>query len=480
MPLHLYNTRSRALELFTSREPGQVRMYHCGPTVYRRPHVGNYRAFLFADLLRRVLERRGFVVTQVMNITDVGHFTQEDEDRGEDRMEMEAKLRGLDPWNVAREITEIFEKDMNRLRAKNPSVRPKAADHIPEMLEMIDVLIQKGYAYRSGVDGQNVYFSVHNFPGYGDLSGNKVDALEAGARIDINPEKKHPADFALWKSDPKHLMKWKSQFGEHGFPGWHIECSAMARKYLGDTLDIHTGGEDLIFPHHECEIAQSEAANGHRFVNYWMHVKFLQVDGGKMSKSLGNVYSIDDVAARDFEPRHLRFLLLRAHYRTPLNFTWDSMRDAKSAIDRIDSFVIDIKTLRAGIVDTPGIETLIERARAKFDAALDDDINAAEATAAIFDFVSNIRAAAGSPMKLSKNQVEAILSFLAEFDSVFDILTPEEFSPEERVEIEKLVAERTAARLAKDFSSADLIRGRLLAKRVVVEDSKESSRWRRV
>jgi cysteinyl-tRNA synthetase len=455
-------------------------MYHCGPTVYRRPHLGNYRTFLFADLLRRVLVRRGFDITQVMNLTDVGHFTQEDEDRGEDRMEMEARKRGADPWKVANEIIELFESDMARLRATKPEQRPRASEHVPEMLTMIESLIESGHAYRSGVDGQNVYYSVGSFGKYGELSGNRVEALEAGARIDVNPEKRHPADFALWKSDPKHLQKWKSVFGEHGFPGWHIECSAMSKKYLGDTLDIHTGGEDLIFPHHECEVAQSEAATGKPFVKHWMHVKFLQVDGGKMSKSLGNVYSIDDVAAKGFEPRHLRFQLLRAHYRTPLNFTWDAMRDAKGAIDRLDSFVVDLRTLRPAAADTPGVEELVAAARTRFDEALDDDLNAAEATAAVFSLVNDVRAKAGTPMKLSRAQADAVLAFLDEFDAVFDVLTPEPLAPGEAEEIGKLVEARQTARQAKDFAKADAIRVQLAGKRVVVEDSKDGVRWRRV
>ncbi|MBL8696710.1 MAG: cysteine--tRNA ligase [Planctomycetes bacterium] len=479
MTLTFYNTLTRRPEPFTPAEPGKVRMYHCGPTVYRRPHVGNFRAFLFADLLRRVLERRGFEVQQVMNVTDVGHFTQEDEDRGEDRMEMESRLTGKDPWQISREITELFESDMARLRAKKPMVRPRATDHIPEMLQMVDTLLAKGVAYRAGAGGQNIYFSVNAFDRYGELSGNRVEALEAGARIEVNPEKKHPADFALWKSDPKHIMKWKSQFGEHGFPGWHIECSAMARKYLGDTLDIHTGGEDLVFPHHECEVAQSEAATGRTFVRTWMHVQFLKVDGGKMSKSLGNVYSIDDVVARGFEPRHLRFLLLRAHYRAPLNFTWDAMTDAKGAIDRLASFLWDVKScVIKGAA--PGVDEAIAKARAGFDAGLDDDLNTAAATAAIFELVTDVRAKAGAPMKLSRAQAEAISQLLDEFDAVFDILTPEPLSDVERTEVESLVAERQSARARADYARADEIRKILTEKRVIVEDSKDGVRWRRM
>ena len=480
LALQIYNTLTRAIAPFTPLEAGHARMYHCGPTVYRRPHVGNYRAFLFADLLRRVLERRGLRVTQVMNLTDVGHFTREDEDRGEDRLEMEARQRGADPWQIAKEISEQFEDDMRRLRARRPEVRPRASDHIPEMLGMIDVLLAKGVAYRAGDGGQNIYFSVGKFARYGELSGNKVDALEAGARIEINPEKQHPADFALWKSDPKHIMKWKSQFGEHGFPGWHIECSAMAKKYLGNTIDIHTGGEDLIFPHHECELAQSEAATGAPFVRHWMHVKFLLVDGGKMSKSLGNVYSIDDVAAKGFEPRHLRFQLLRAHYRAPLNFTWDAMRDAKGAIERLDSFVWDLKTLRPAKQGAAGIEEAAARARATFDAALDDDFNTAEATAAIFSLVTEARAKGGSPMKLSEEQSALLLGILGEFDSIFDVLTPEPLTDAERAEVESLVSDRQAARAARDFAKGDAIRAALAARRIVVEDTKEGVRWRRV
>ncbi len=276
MVFTVYNSLTRQKEPFQSLQAGTVRMYNCGPTVYGRAHIGNMRAYLFADTLRRWLEYRGYAVQQVMNITDVGHI-QADADEGEDKIEAQAKKENKDPWAISRGWTELFFKDLQALGVRPAMIYPKASDHIPEMLEMIDGLLAKGYAYQ--VDG-DVYYEVGRFPAYGRLSGNKVEELDAGARIEVREEKRHPADFALWKSDPRHLMKWKSRFGEHGFPGWHIECSAMSRKHLGNRIDIHTGGEDNIFPHHECEIAQTEAFTGQPFANFWMHCKFLQVDGG--------------------------------------------------------------------------------------------------------------------------------------------------------------------------------------------------------
>jgi cysteinyl-tRNA synthetase len=318
MAFQVFDSLSKEKRVFEPLEPGVVRMYNCGPTVYGRVHVGNLRTFLFADTLRRWLEVRGYEVRQVMNITDVGHLL-DDADEGEDKIEAQARREKRDPWEISRGFTELFLADVRALGLLEPRARPKASEHVGEMLEIIEGLIAKGYAYEVGGD---VYYEVAKFPRYGRLSGNSVAELEAGARIEVRGEKRHPADFALWKSDPKHLMKWESRFGPDGFPGWHIECSAMARKHLGDVLDLHTGGEDNVFPHHECEIAQSEAFTGKPFARYWMHSKFLQVDGGKMSKRLGNVWNLDDVKKRGFAPRVLRFALIRGHYRGPLNFTW--------------------------------------------------------------------------------------------------------------------------------------------------------------
>ncbi|MGH7151987.1 MAG: cysteine--tRNA ligase, partial [Planctomycetota bacterium] len=323
LPLRLFNTLGRRLEEFVPLRSGEVRMYNCGPTVYQPPSIGNYRTFLFADLLRRTLEARGYRVLQVMNLTDVGHLTLEAEEGGEDKVQKAARERGVDPWTITAEIAALFFQDLGTLGVRPALHYPKATDHIPEMLEIVEGLLAKRHAYAVG---ENVYFDVTSFPGYGRLSGNRLEDLEAGARLERNPEKRHPADFALWKSDPAHVMKWPSRFGPNGFPGWHVECSAMSRKYLGDTLDIHTGGEDNIFPHHEGEIAQSVGFTGKPFVRHWLHTKFLLVDGGKMSKSLGNVILPEDVLARGHTGRQLRFALSRVHYRQPLNFTWDGMK----------------------------------------------------------------------------------------------------------------------------------------------------------
>ncbi|HUR29548.1 MAG TPA: cysteine--tRNA ligase, partial [Planctomycetota bacterium] len=382
MAFEVHNSLTRRKELFRSLEPGVVRMYNCGPTVYSRAHIGNFRAFLFADLLRRWLEHSGYAVKQVMNITDVGHLTDEVAGAGEDRIEAAAKKQGVDPWKIAEGYAQLFLKDVGVLGIQSAMAYPRASAHVPEMVEIIESLLAKGHAYQVG---GNVYFEVRTFPRYGKLSGNKVDATEAGARVSVREEKRDPADFALWKSDPHHLMKWNTRFGPDGFPGWHIECSAMARKHLGDQIDIHTGGEDNVFPHHECEIAQTESFTGAPFATYWMHSKFLQVDGGKMSKSLGNTYSVDDVIARGFTARALRFALLRGHYRQPLNYTWEVQKDAASALASLDDMVARLRRIEKGEPDSAsGGSDLVATARAEFVAGMDDDLNVARAISGLF------------------------------------------------------------------------------------------------
>jgi cysteinyl-tRNA synthetase len=473
MSFHVYSTLAKQVQEFRPLEPGIVRMYNCGPTVYSRPHIGNFRAFLFADTLRRWLEYRGFEVRQVMNITDVGHLTDDDRDEGEDKIEARARREKLDPWQISREIADQFLKDIADLGVRPALAYPRATDHIPEMLEIIEGLIAKGYAYQ--VDG-NVYYDVSKFERYGKLSGNKVAELDAGSRVDVREDKRHPADFALWKSDPQHIMKWATRFGPDGFPGWHIECSAMARKHLGDRLDIHTGGEDNIFPHHECEIAQSEAFTGLPFATYWMHSRFLQVDGGKMSKRLGNVYSLDDVRAKGFEPRALRFALIRGHYRQPLNFTWDALKDAKSALDNLDDLVARLRRASRGSEPTSGDRggaELVERARKTFEEGMDDDLNISRALPALSQLRSDViegrlgRATAGEALKFM-GQVESALGCI-KFDE--ELLA---------ADIDALIAARDAARKRKDFAEADRIRNELLAKGIALEDTPKGVIWKRV
>lgn len=471
MSFHVYNSLSRQKQSFEPIESGKVRMYNCGPTVYGRAHIGNLRSFLFADTLRRWLEHEGYEVTQVMNITDVGHITA-DADEGEDKLVAQAKKEGRDPWKISEQHTAQFMEDLKALGFLEASIYPRATEHIPEMLEMIDGLLEKGNAYRAG---DNVYFDVKSFERYGKLSGNKVDELDAGARIDVLEEKRHPADFALWKSDPSHLMKWDSQFGPDGFPGWHIECSAMARKHLGDHIDIHTGGEDNIFPHHECEIAQSEAFTGETFANYWMHAKFLQVDGGKMSKSLGNVYSLSDIEEHGFRPRDLRFTLIRGHYRQPLNFTWEIMADSARALEKLDDLVTRMKRIAEGQGGAPGADEgveLVATASAEFDRAMNDDLNTPAAIATLFSLRDH-----AVQDRLGSAAAMAALEFLNGAQAALGFLELEQAGVDEG--IERLIQERNDARTNKDWARSDEIRDELLAQGIVLEDSGGVTVWRR-
>ncbi|MCB9916487.1 MAG: cysteine--tRNA ligase [Planctomycetes bacterium] len=471
MTLRLYNSLTKQKETFTPIEPGRVRMYNCGPTVYGRAHIGNLRSFLFADTLRRWLEHEGYDVRQVMNITDVGHILA-DADEGEDKLEAQAKKEGKDPWKISAEHTAQFFADLRALGFREAAVYPKATEHIPEMLEMVDGLVAKGHAYRTG---DNVYFDVASFPRYGRLSGNKVEDLEAGARIDVLEEKRHPADFALWKSDAKHLMKWDSHYGPHGFPGWHIECSAMARKHLGDHIDIHTGGEDNIFPHHECEIAQSEAFTGAPFANYWMHAKFLQVDGGKMSKSLGNVYTLSDVEAHGFRPRDLRFTLIRGHYRQPLNFTWDIMADSARALEKLDDLVTRLRRIAAGeegAADAGAGAELVAELSAEFSRAMNDDLNVPAALATLFTLRDH-----AVQERLGADAARAALEFLAGVQDALGVLDLADAAVD--ADVERLIAERAQARVDKDWARSDAIRDELLARGIVLEDKGGVTVWRR-
>jgi cysteinyl-tRNA synthetase len=471
MPLQVYNTLTKRKEIFQPLEPGRVRMYNCGPTVYSRVHIGNLRSFVFADLLRRWLEHEGYEVHQVMNVTDVGHLV-DDADEGEDKMEVQARKEGRDPWKISRENTRQFLEDLERLNFKAAESYPRATDHIPEMLEIVDALVEKGYAYRAG---ENVYFEVSKFESYGRLSGNRVADLDAGARVDVLDEKRSPADFALWKSDPQHVMKWDSHYGPHGFPGWHIECSAMARKHLGDRIDIHTGGEDNVFPHHECEIAQTEAFTGAPFATYWMHAKFLQVDGGKMSKSLGNVYNLDDIVERGFEPRALRYTLLRGHYRQPLNFTWDILADSAKALEKLDDLVLRLRRIAAGdegAADPAAGAAQLEALRSEFEDAMNDDLNTPRALAALFSLRDH-----AVQERLGREAALEALHFLEEVEGALGVLQLEREGLGSGIEAK--IEERNEARRAKDWARSDAIRDELLALGILLEDKDGKTVWRR-
>jgi cysteinyl-tRNA synthetase len=326
-PLFLFNSLTRKKEKFVPLKDKLVTMYNCGPTVYERPHIGNFRAYIFADTLRRALEFNGYKVKQIINITDVGHLTS-DADTGEDKIEKSAREKKKSAWEIARYFENLFKEDFKKLNLKKPFKFPRATEHIKEMIELIKILEKKGYTYKIS-DG--IYFDTSKFKDYGKL-GNLKKRKDLLPRIEVNPEKRNPFDFALWKFSPKdqkRQMEWQSPWGV-GFPGWHIECSAMAMKYLGKTIDIHTGGIDHLTVHHPNEIAQSEAATGKKFVRYWLHVNFLLVEGQKMSKSLGNIFTLEDIEKRGFSPLAFKYLILTSHYRSEMNFTWQAMASAEN------------------------------------------------------------------------------------------------------------------------------------------------------
>jgi cysteinyl-tRNA synthetase len=471
MAFHVFDTLSKKKRAFEPLQPGIVRMYNCGPTVYGRAHIGNLRTYLFADTLRRWLELSGFEVRQVMNITDVGHL-QGDLDEGEDKIEAQARREKRDPWEISRGFTQLFFQDLEALGCRKARIYPRASEHVPQMLAIIESLIAKGHAYQ--VDG-DVYFDVTSFPAYGRLSGNRLEDLDAGARIEVREEKRHPADFALWKSDPRHLMKWPSRFGPDGFPGWHIECSAMAIEHLGATLDIHTGGEDNIFPHHECEIAQSECHTGKTFARYWIHAKFLQVDGGKMAKSLGNVYTLDDVRERGFAPRVLRYALIRGHYRQPLNFTWPILEEARAALEKLDELP---SLLRAGgrtgreLEGARAGEAALRLARSRFEDAMNDDLNVPQALAALFELRSALIAEG-----CEDDLVDEVRGFLRTANDALGVLNLEEENLDHR--LDALLAEYDSARGRKDYVTSDRIRAEFTSLGYVIQDTPQGTVWRK-
>ena len=473
--LRLHNSLTGRVEDFAPLREGEVRMYNCGPTVYRRNHVGNYRAYMLADLLRRTFEYLGFQVHQIMNITDVGHLTEDDvaDAQGEDKLVAEARQQGvLDPYEISRRVEGWFHDDRKVLRIRDAERYPRATDHVPEMIEMIEALIRDGHAY--AVDG-NVYFSVASFPAYGALSGNTVDALEAGGggRVEERSDKRSPHDFALWKHDPKHLMQWDSPWGR-GFPGWHIECSAMSRKYLGDTLDVHTGGPDNKFPHHECEIAQSECVTGQPFVRHWLHCGRLEIGGKKMSKRAGTLFTVPDLVEQGFDGADVRLFLMRHHYRAPLPFDEEALQDAARTRAKLNNFVHYEMTERPEAPRKPEVDDAIAKARSEFRAALEDDLNTSVALAALHAFMTTV-----NRLEPGAEDAARAVAFMREADQVFDVLDAAPTAGDEDAEIDALVAERDQARKDRDFARADAIRDELNARGVELLDGQESTRWRR-
>ena len=463
--LHLYNTLSRSKEAFQPLTPGKVGLYVCGPTVYDFFHVGNARTFSVFDLVVRWLRATGYEVKYVQNITDV-----------DDKIIKRANESGEDIGTLTERLVEAFVHDSARLGLLRPDAQPRATRYIGPMLDLIERLEGKKLAYR-GSNG-DVFYSVRDFAEYGKLSRRNLDDLRAGERVAVEEAKKDPLDFVLWKAAKPAEPSWPSAYGP-GRPGWHIECSAMAMKYLGDTLDIHTGGVDLTFPHHENEIAQAEGISGKQFVRFWLHAEHLSIDAQKMSKSLGNFYTLRDLLKQGFAPEAIRYLLASVPYRKKLNFTFEGLQAAAHSIDRLRNYELRLKTDKFAEGSNPAMEERTHKAIAAFEEALDDDLNTAEALGAVFEYIRDTNTAMDAGDFLAGNAAGA-LAFLARFDAVFDVLKPSAkeggLSDEE---VETLIAERTSAKKARNFSRADEIRAELSAKGIVIEDTKEGVRWKR-
>ena len=453
--LRFYNTLTREKEVFKP-EGKTVTMYSCGPTVYNYAHIGNLRTYVFMDLVRRTLKYDGYKLKGVMNITDVGHLMS-DGDEGEDKMEVAAKKQRKSPYEIAAYYTDVFFKDIAALNIGKPEIIAKATDHIQDMIKYVETLMERGYAYETS-DG--IYFDISRFKDYGKLSRLNLDDQIAGARVEVNGEKRHPADFALWKKAPKeHIMQWPSPWGM-GYPGWHIECSAMSKKYLGSVIDIHSGGVDHIPVHHENEIAQSEALEGHKTVNTWLHGEFMLVDGGKMSKSLGNTYTIAQLEEMGYPPLSFRYFCLNTHYRKKLNFTFEGIKAADTAYKRLLNLLYEHK-----ISSAETDKKITDKYRDEFQAAIDDDINIPLALGIVWTM-------------LKERPSKDIYSLAMEFDKVLG-LSLDKAAPAEKEkidipdEIRKLADLRLEARKAKNWAESDRFRDILNQKGYSVLDAKD-------
>jgi cysteinyl-tRNA synthetase len=459
-----FNTLTRKKEVFKPLEAGKVKMYTCGPTVYDFAHIGNFRAFLFEDLLKRWLIHRGVEVTHVMNLTDIDDKT----------------IKGSQKHGVAlQQFTDFYVKafyeDIKALNIENADLYPKATDNIPEMVALIKTLMAKGIAYK-GEDG-SIYYSVCKFSNYGKLSHIKVGELKTGARVSQDEYAKEEAqDFALWKAwTPEDGdVYWETELGK-GRPGWHIECSAMSMKYLGETFDIHCGGVDNMFPHHENEIAQSEAASGKKFVNYWMHNEHLQVEGKKMSKRFGNFYTLRDLLARGYDPIVIRYLLMSTHYRQQFNFTFEGLESAKAAVDRLRNFVRRLHEAD-GKESSGKVANLTAKAEACFGGSMDDDLNIGIALASLFDFVREINSLLDANT-VSKSEAANIGGLMMKFDAVLGVIGKVEVEEALSADIDALVQKREVVRKAKNWIEADKIRVQLKALGIVLEDTAQGVRW---
>jgi cysteinyl-tRNA synthetase len=460
--MRLYDSLSRALEEVRPVEPGHVKMYTCGPTVYRHAHLGNLRTYMLADLIRRALEFEGYGVTLVQNITDVGHMSDESSPEAVDKMLLAMEDEGLAPLQIAEKYTEAVFEDAHALGIRDPDLSPRATEHIVEMVDLTETLVDKGHAYV--VDSGSVYYDVTSFPGYGKLSGNTLDNLKAGHRdLETDPRKRHPADFALWKSAGSgRVMKWPSPWGD-GFPGWHIECSAMSMKYLGDRFDIHSGGTDLRFPHHEDEIAQSEGAVGHRVVSIWVHGGHLRLAGQKIAKSTGNVVRVPDLIERGIDPRSFRWLTFQTRYRSEMDFTWDAMEDADRRVKQLRRHMAEWAPASTDVGDDA------KAFDARFREAIADDLDLPAAVRVVNELDRSADVPPGQKYAL-----------LASWDAVLGLDVEREARAvwEPTDEMRAMMAERDAARGAKDYAKSDELRDRLAAMGLEVMDTPDGTKVR--
>ncbi len=515
--LKLYNTLARKKQVFKPLKDKEVLLYTCGPTVYDYAHIGNLRGFLFYDLLKRVLEFNGLKVKHIWNLTDVGHLVS-DSDEGEDKMQLGAQREKKTAWQVADFYIHAFKEDIKRLSIKKPDMFPRATDHIDEMTELVKALEKKGFTY---ITGDGIYFDTSKLKDYGKLARLNIKGLKAGARVEMAEGKRNATDFALWKfspADKKRDMEWdfvneavvsdddyenikrisennpniqilsvsedrtkkgsskNIRINTKGFPGWHIECSAMARKYLGDTIDVHCGGVDHIAVHHTNEIAQSEAANGKPFARYWLHNEFLLADGKKMSKSLGNYYTLSGIREKGFPAAAFRYLCLSVHYRSQMNFTLEALKDAEKTVQGIRDFVFRLKNSGTDGKPNKKIAAALKKSRDKFAKSLNDDLNTPGAFAALFGLMKAVNKETDAG-KADKESLKDVLGFFMEANKILDVI--EEKEAELTAEEKKLVELREHFRRNRDFRASDEIRRQLKEKGVVVEDTPQGAKWKK-
>ena len=464
--MKLYNTLTGKKEKFVPLKPGKVKMYACGPTVYDYFHIGNARTFIIFDALRKYLEYRGYDVTFVQNFTDV-----------DDKIINKSKEEGIPPKDISKKFIQAYFDDAKTLGIEKADIHPKVTENIDEIIEFIKELIDKGYAYESEGD---VYFDVSKYEDYGKLSKQNLEELQSGARVEIGEQKRNPLDFVLWKAAKPDEPSWESPWGA-GRPGWHIECSAMARRYLGETIDIHGGGGDLIFPHHENEIAQSEARSGKPFANYWLHVGYLNIDNKKMSKSLGNFFTPREIA-KEFDLENLRFLILSAHYRNPVNFSRELLESAKNGLDRLYTgknnleYLIENADDKASTEDEEKWLGNLKLYKERFNEVMDDDFNTADGIAVIFDLIREINTNVNE--ETTKQTLQEAYNLFIELTSVLGLLSKKEEILEE--DIKRLIEERQNARKEKNFELSDKIRDDLKEKGIILEDTPQGVKWRRI